>query len=353
MKKSFLPLLFAFMANIAFADEPLVGVYYFDGWSGVNRSQAAWAKNGPSHLTERLTTDFSYRTPLWGWRDDDIAIMERQIDLAADNGVDYFLFCWYWRADQRNFDEEAVENLNLHTSLELFMRAKNHHRMKYALLIANHAGARIEGDTNWKTAVQYWERRYFQDEQYLRVDGKPVLSIFLSDDAKPSIPAMQEEARVCGLSGLYLVSCNSWEKGPYDMMSWYNCIEPAQGATERPFAALCSYAEARWNTCREYHPHDPILPCAMAGWDARPWEGTFSHPGSYYTNVDGNVFARHILEALRFADENPEGSPRLVHVYAWNELGEGGYLVPTKGDPKATLLKSLRKARKLYHRQTK
>jgi hypothetical protein len=29
-------------------------------------------------------------------------------------------------------------------------------------------------------------------------------------------------------------------------------------------------------------------------------------------------------------------------VYAWNELGEGGYLVPTKGDPGAAKLKMIK-----------
>lgn len=351
IKKLLSLFLLALFVSPTLADKPLVGVYYFDGWAGRNRSTAEWAKNAPTHLTEKLTTDFSDRTPVWGWRDDDLAIMEKQIDLAADNGVDYFLFCWYWRDDQKSLNEDAVKSLCLHSSIELFLRARNHHRMKFSLLIANHSGARIEGEENWKAAVRYWGRRFFQDEQYLCVDGKPVVTIFLSDDAKPYIPAMRKEAEDTGLKGLYLVSCNSWEKGDYDMLSWYNCVEPAQGATERPFADLCHYAESRWDVCRENHPDDPILPCAMAGWDARPWEGTYSHPGSYYVDVNPKDFAAHIGQALRFADSNPDSSPRFVNIYAWNELGEGGYLVPTQGDPKTKLLKALRKVKKRYRKK--
>lgn len=347
-EKNLIVILITLLSIPSFADNPLVGVYFFDGWAGVNRSNSQWAKNAPSHLTEKLTTDFSYRTPLWGWRDDDLAVMERQIDLAADNGVDYFLFCWYWRYDQKEFCEEAVLNLNLHTSLELFLRAKNRNRMKYSLLIANHAGARIIGDENWKTAVRYWGKRYFQDEQYLCVDGKPVLTIFQSEEARTSIPAMREEAEASGLKGLYLISCGSSEKGEYDMLSWYNCVEPAQGSTERPYTDLCHYAELLWNLSRKNNPETPILPCAMAGWDARPWEGTYSSPISYYVNVDPKAFSDQIEHAFRFADANPRNSPRMVNIYAWNELGEGGYLIPTKGDPKSKLLKALRKVKKRY-----
>ena len=72
-----------------------IGVYYFDGWAGKNRfandPNEPWAKNAPTHLTRRFVEEFSDREPVWGWRDDDLAIMERQIDLAADNGVDFFL----------------------------------------------------------------------------------------------------------------------------------------------------------------------------------------------------------------------------------------------------------------------
>src|SRR5690606_38651836 len=78
-----------------------IGAYYFDGWAGrnihANDPNEPWAKNAPSHLTRRMLKEFPQREPVWGWRDDSLAIMERQIDLAADNGIDFFLFCWYWR----------------------------------------------------------------------------------------------------------------------------------------------------------------------------------------------------------------------------------------------------------------
>ena len=37
---------------------------------------------------------------------------------------------------------------------------------------------------------------------------------------------------------------------------------------------------------------------------------------------------------------------KLLQIYAWNEMGEGGYLVPTKGDPKGNYLKQVKKAKK-------
>src|SRR5208283_1121446 len=48
------------------------GAYYFDGWTGKS-----------NHLTPRLRDEFFDREPVWGWRDDSLPVVERQIDCAA------------------------------------------------------------------------------------------------------------------------------------------------------------------------------------------------------------------------------------------------------------------------------
>jgi hypothetical protein len=77
-----------------------VGAYYFDGWAGSSdrwRDDPAWTRlHPPTHLTKRMLEEFADREPVWGWRDDKLEIMERQIDLAADHGIAFFAFCWYW-----------------------------------------------------------------------------------------------------------------------------------------------------------------------------------------------------------------------------------------------------------------
>ena len=51
------------------------------------------------HSTISVRSWSIQREPVWGWRDDRLEIMERQIDLAADNGIAFFAFCWYWATD--------------------------------------------------------------------------------------------------------------------------------------------------------------------------------------------------------------------------------------------------------------
>lgn len=75
----------------------MVGACYFDGWAGKHRlaDTEVWAKDAPTHLTERMLDEFPDREPIWGWRDDRQDVMEQQIDLAADHGIAFFAFCWY------------------------------------------------------------------------------------------------------------------------------------------------------------------------------------------------------------------------------------------------------------------
>ena len=55
-------------------------------------------------------------------------------------------------------------------------------------------------------------------------------------------------------------------------------------------------------------------------------------------------FKNYLRSSIQWMKENPTLTTRerVVLLYAWNELGEGGYLVPTKGDPEAAKLKAIK-----------
>ncbi len=100
----------------------LAGAYYFDGWTGESY-----------HLTPRLKEEFFDREPVWGWRDDSLPIVEQQIDCAADHGLAFFAFDWYW-------PEGANKETPLNTGLKLYLQATNRQRLQFCLMVANHGG---------------------------------------------------------------------------------------------------------------------------------------------------------------------------------------------------------------------
>lgn len=330
----------------------IIGTYYFDGWAGRNSNAGnpnePWAANAPTHLTRRFVEEFAGREPVWGWRDDSQEIMERQINLAADNGVDFFLFCWYWKNDRGTLNEEAIRNDSKHTSMELYLKAENKKKIQYCLLVANHSGAEILGNDNWVAAVKHWAP-YFRDTQYITVAGKPLVVIFgTGDDAinDAQIAVMQEAAVKEGFkNGLAIAGCGAnARKKAFTHSTHYNLTSGySSGSKEQPFQLLIDNAKPQW-IGTESQPYIPVL---NSGWDKRPWEGSTGLnqvEGWYFTGDTPDLFKSFLQDAVGWMNNNSQKTTkeRIVLIYAWNELGEGGYLVPTKDDPEAAKLKKIK-----------
>lgn len=318
-------------------DAIMVGAYYFDGWAGHRNDTAKWAVDAPTHLSYKLKTEYADRMPLWGWRDDNLEIMEQQIDLAAKNGIDFFVFCWYWSKDQGDMDGKRIKENVLHTSLELFMKARNKNKMKFALLIANHQGAQIEGESNWLKAMSFMTDNYFKDSQYFKIENKPVVAFFNAKAASPFVDKMDSLLVNKDFAGLFSISCNDKNK-KYSINSWYNIREKEPGyAIEKNYDILVKNAEVAWYAYPEdYH----IAPLVMVGWDQRPWDTR--EKTLYYVNRTPEIFKQHFENAVKFVSKKKSG-PKIILIYAWNEYGEGGYLVPTVGDKKGKYLRMIKK----------
>ena len=320
----------------------MVGAYYFDGWAGRHRlaDTEAWAKDAPTHLTKRMLDEFPDREPVWGWRDDRQEVMEQQIDLAADHGIGFFAFCWYWHATQDQIDEDPK-----HTGLNLFLRARNSDRMKFCLLVANHQGFLIGSTESWRKAASGW-MSYFADKRYVRVDGKPLVIVFNPGDGHSGgLSALQVEAKDAGLPGVAIAACGRGDpKLGYTHRTHYNItLGYTGGSQEHLYSELVAAHQKAWSGSWE----QPYIPEVTAGWDKRPWEGPQGlnqKPGWYFPDRTPAAFEHFLQSAINWMDGNPEQTTRerLVLVYAWNEFGEGGYIAPTKGDPGGQYLKALK-----------
>ncbi len=327
----------------------MIGAYYFDGWAGrsglAGDAKEPWARNAPTHLSRRMIEEFPERQPIWGWRDDSPAIIKQQIDLAADHGVGFFAFCWYWRDDGGKINKKAIKDDPLHTSLELYLKAKNNHRLKFCLLVANHGGAEIKGVENWRTAAEYW-MPYFKHPQYVTVGGKPLIIVFNPEGGdKEGFIQAQNAARKADLPGIAIAGCGggTLETG-YTHRTHYN-INPGyiSKSEQHAFAELVAANRAEWKGSSR----QPYIPIITAGWDKRPWEGPTGlnqEPGWYYPDRTPEQLTDFIRDAITWMDKHPDQTTaeRIALVYAWNEFGEGGYLAPTKGDPDGKYLKAIR-----------
>jgi hypothetical protein len=314
------------------------GAYYFDGWTGKS-----------NHLTPRLRDEFFDREPVWGWRDDSLPIVEQQIDSAADHGLAFFAFDWYW-------PEGANKETPMNTGLELYLKAANRQRLQFCLLVANHGGFRI-GPADWETVTDIWVR-LFKEPTHVKVGGKPLLIFFTARDlrnafgsaaaVKAAFDKLDAKARAAGLEGVCIAACatpgpeNNWDDLADLKAQGYSCLTgynyngfPMKGPDKiQPFSRMIEGHQDLWDRFAARSPL-PYMPVVTVGWDKRPWEDA-SDPKThavYYPDRTPVQVADFITRAIKWMDQHPDKTPkeRILLLYAWNENGEGGYLTPTKG----------------------
>lgn len=341
-----LSIIFLSLVTSTFAWKPVIGAYYFDGWAGENEETSKTSDSLlklPIHVHLKMYKEFSGRKPIWGWRDDNQDIMDKQIRLAAKNGLSYFAFDWYWKTTNNIFDSTKTVNAPSNNGIKLFQRSAQN-EMKFCLLVANHTGSEIIGKENWIKALHLWTN-YFKDPRYLKNEsGSPYIFIFKPDGLNDTIiKALRIEAKSLGLSGLVLVGCKEVSKLPtnFDFSSQYNAVPTIKNPPDT--ALSYTLILALTENMRKMESLHPFIPFVSAGFDNRPWiQNSIKQRKPFFTR-DADLFKESLISACNWMKNNPSQTnpDHLMIIYAWNEIGEGAYLLPTTDDPNARLLKAV------------
>jgi hypothetical protein len=173
-----------------------------------------------------------------------------------------------------------------------------------------------------------------------------------------ALTTLRETAQRHGLPGLFIVGgrytaygnigcfpqCDATDGGPsglrlegYDALSEYNSAGtavPRNGA--RPYSELVAAVRDEWRQFAQLSPV-PWIPSVTVGWDPRPWDERPFGDLFWFTRTPAQV-AAFMEDAIAWLRENPSmhvgtgSEPPLVLIEAWNELGEGSYVIPTKQD---------------------
>jgi len=378
-----------------------VGVYYFPNWHPDPRNEA-WLGTGWTEwelmkiAKARFPGHYQPIVPLWGYEDESRPeAAEKKINAAADNGLDAFIFDWYWYEDGP-YLERALE--------QGFLQAKNNDRLKFAIMWANHDlsnifpahrsnphGALVPGAVSakaFKDATDHIINVYFSHPSYWKVGGRHYFSMFevmtlingLGDVAstREALDDFRDRARKAGVGEIHLnavtvgVSVNQKSihernelvtKLGFDSVTSYVWVHhaPFAGFPFSPYSAMLDESEKVWDMFTT-HFSVPYYPNVTMGWDSSPrttqsdtWEDwkkgqaeesgramwdafdRFGYPmAPVLENNTPREFQKALLTAKSFVETQPI-EPKILTINAWNEWSEGCYLEPDTANGMAYL----------------
>jgi hypothetical protein len=362
MKPSFINLI-AFLCSVFFTFStfaqsataqlhPLIGAFYFGGW---------W-ENPPAHFAPEIKLPtpvkdwripFPEREPVTGWYDDKQAIMDKQIELASDGGINFFAFDWYPPSAVAEHNYPG-SNANLNNGLRFFMASPQNHKMSFMLVYNNQPPFAFSTPQEWANACNYWIT-VFKHPRYLKVNGKPVFFLLSvselrkamggSSGVKAALTQLRNAAKAEGFPGVEIIgalpgpgphntTAINFAKDGYDAYSAYNFpLSQRNNAGAMPYPEMIEKESGIWQSF-DSSPI-PLIPYLTSSWDRRATRGTDDKDSIWLTEHTPEAFREFLALAKQYMEKPARAHlevKNLLFLYAWNEIGEGGILIPTKQD---------------------
>jgi hypothetical protein len=369
-------------AGAAPSRRPAVLTFYYPGHHRDPRNDA-WLGEGWTEwptiaaARPRFPGHQQPKRPSWGNFDEaDPHWSAREIALAADHGLDGFIFNHYWY-EGRPFLNRALDGG--------FLQADNRSRMRFAVMLTNYDWTEIfpasaEGPhrifaSGTLTQAQFagWVdhviARYLRHPQYLRIDGALYLGFYDVDTLArglgglevlgDTLTALRAKVATLGLGAVHINACSpglaalakDGRSGQevaallgIDSITAYSWAAdfafPPGGFPTADYGRAARGAAAEW--VRDAAKYGAIcLPTVAMGWDpsARTQQGVPYRAGGYpwLPILTGNTpaaYRRALIAARNFAQQS--GAP-VVMLNAWNEWSEGSYLLPERATGTAYL----------------
>lgn len=343
---------------------PRLAAYVYPGWHPTPERDASFHPGFTewelvAGCAPRFEGHAQPRVPLLGTYDDrDPRAVGERVRLAVEHGVDALVYGFFWCRGKRVF-EEAFERG--------FLGSPEGQRVPFAVMWANRMPRRvlpvrraeapvIESErlvpsdvADFVALVERLATRYFERPNYLRVAGRPYLSIFDSsffvrelgfDGAREAIAAARARVRALGLDDFHLAAIEPNAEViehlraiGFDSVTHYVHLPDWKGPFLQDYRERAALASREWPRFARASGL-PYMPSVATGWDASPRGADFGpkRPDKYpwWPVVVGEHperFHEALKRALRHGADSGGEDP-LVFVASLNEWSEGHYLEP-------------------------
>ena len=325
---------------------PVLGAIRFDAWYDPQDSideQCASALSSTQWL-DRLPANCTVSGSQVSWPLAEQATLDAEILAALQAGLGFWAFDSYQPGD------------GLSRALSLYLTSSLRSRLRFCMLGQVSNWADPQSPTGYSSAITR-DISMMSQSGYLTVfGGRPVY--FVLDATPAQMALLPEGGPAAAIIFIRQLSNENGSRDPYivwlsgsalvdydnvtvalqvgaDAAGAYACPRLSGGTQE--YAALVSAAETDW--LNRSLAGLSMVPTAMMGWDQRPLIETPQpfypiSPGvtalDYYQEGSIAEISEHVADLVNFTASNTSAcASGLALIYAWNELVEGGWMMPT------------------------
>jgi hypothetical protein len=275
------------------------------------------------------------RKPYLGWYDEGHPEeTDWEIKWQVEHGIGFEQHCWYRPNNAINHPiKDGVLDQGLIKGL---FNTRYSHLKKFTIMCTDE-GACETNPQDWReNIIPYWIEYFFKDPRYLKIDGKPVLSIYHlgnlqrmfggADGARRAIQTLRDEVASAGLPGIIVLmedrtanpatlktmkaigvdACYAYTWGTPDSK-----VQRKQNAAQRDAAAAVGFRS---------------LPSISMGWDREAWG---VKEGGWLPVADYRALAQWTRDDFMPTLPADSLGRRIVMLANWNEFGEGHFLMPS------------------------
>lgn len=314
-------------------EAPIVGVYYYP-WYGVNDRPL---DHDWDHVMRRKLAP--PQVPEAGlYRSDDPSVIAQHIEQSKRAGVDFWAVSW-WGPDTAT--DRTIRNA--------ILQHPDAAELRYAILYEAPGRLGSFERPDYRHLVDdfaYLEKEYFDDPNYLRVDGKPVVFVYLTREyfrnrGHEELAELRKQVK-----NVYLVGDDvfgdeyrsEWAK-PFDAVTSYDIYGQSTAQHKATTKAVETLAQNYANARRAANSvGTAFVPAVAPGYNdtaERP-----GHPGTARYLVDdpnskeGDLF-REMIRQAAIPNLDPTCG-RLMMVTSFNEWYEDSQIEATAGNQPAT-----------------
>ena len=322
-------------------DKPTVGAYYYPWY----QKPGMFRKNKWQNHVMRLKLDEPQK-PMSGLYDSrDPKVVGEHIEQSLRGGIDFWAVSWWGPGSKTD-----------RTFKEAVWGHPESGKLKYAMLYESTGRfGKFESPRyhHWINDLAYLKKNYFDDPRYLKIDGRPVLFVYLSreyfrDRGHDALKEMREqfpEIYLVGDDVFFGADANGatedtykaeWAKN-FDAVTAYDVygqsVGPLGGTQKAIDFIAGNYALAKKEANRV---GTAFMPCIAPGYnDTAVRDG---HPGRarYFTDregsKEGDVF-RAMINEVALPNLDPKAG-NILMVTSFNEWYEDSQIEPTAGTVK-------------------